>query len=194
MTYDMTYETKAAAARLQHFQDAALPHIDDAYTLAHFLMRNQADAEAAVQECYLRARRCFDSFRGPAIKPWLLAILRNVCSTKLVPRSRHETPGELAANIVPATDEPLWLQPQATPEDGAVIRRLIAALPAPYREVIVLREFNDMSYREIADVVSMPVATVMSHLARARAMLLATWKTTDVHEQRVREARSVQGA
>jgi RNA polymerase sigma-70 factor (ECF subfamily) len=140
---------------------------------------------------YLRARRCFDSFRGPAIKPWLLAILRNVCSTKLAPRSRHETPADLAADSVPATDEPLWLQPEAPPEDGAIIRRLIAALPTPYREVIVLREFNDMSYREIAEVVSMPVATVMSHLARARAMLLAAWKTTDVHEERVRETRSV---
>jgi len=193
MTYQMTYDTKAAAARAQHFRDAALPHIDDAYTLAHFLMRNQADAEAAVQECYLRARRCFDSFRGPAIKPWLLAILRNVCRTKLAPRSRHETPADLADSTL-VTAEPLWLQPEATPEDGAIIRRLIAALPTPYREVIVLREFNDMSYREIAEVVSLPVATVMSHLARARTMLLAAWKTTDIHEERVRVARSVRSA
>jgi RNA polymerase sigma-70 factor, ECF subfamily len=132
--------------------------------------------------------------RGPAIKPWLLAILRNVCSTKLAPRSRHETPTDLADSPL-VTEEPLWLQPEATPEDGAIIRRLIAALPTPYREVIVLREFNDMSYREIAEVVSMPVATVMSHLARApRAMLLAAWKTTDIHEERVRVARSVRSA
>jgi RNA polymerase sigma-70 factor (ECF subfamily) len=193
MTYNVTYDAKAADARAQHFRDAALPHIDDAYTLAHFLMRNQADAEAAVQECYLRARRCFDSFRGPAIKPWLLAILRNVCSAKLAPGSRHETPAD-PVDYAPAAEERLWLQPEATPEDGAIIRRLIAALPTPYREVIVLREFNDMSYREIAEVVSMPVATVMSHLARARAMLLAAWKTTDIHEERARKARSVQGA
>ena len=78
----MTYDAKAGDERARRFRDAALPHIDDAYTLARFLMPIEADAEDAVQECYLRALRRFDSFRGPAIKPWLLAILRNICHAR----------------------------------------------------------------------------------------------------------------
>ena len=75
--------------RARRFRDAALPHLDDVYTLARYLMRNQVDAEDAVQECYLRALRHFDSYRGPAMKPWLLTILRNVCKTEFTRRSEQ---------------------------------------------------------------------------------------------------------
>jgi RNA polymerase sigma-70 factor (ECF subfamily) len=168
-------------AQAQRFRDAALPHLDDVYTLARYLLRNSADADDAVQECYLRALRHFDTFRGPEIKPWLLAILRNICRSEFARRSRTALTSDAAAE--PAEDAaPLWQEEQASPErelirrhDGDAIRRLVAALPEPFREAIVLREINDLSYREIAEVIGTPVGTVMSRLARARAMLAQAW-------------------
>jgi RNA polymerase sigma-70 factor (ECF subfamily) len=178
----MTYDATAGDERARRFRDASLPYIDDAYTLAHFLMRNEPDAADAVQECYLHALRRFDGFRGSAVKPWLLAILRSGCHANLARRDRRETPTDLADSRRLAGGPSLWGQPEMPPksasrQDVAVVRRLIAALPMPLREVFVLREFNGLSYREIAEVVSVPVETVMSRLARARAMLL--WKATD---------------
>lgn len=169
--------------RSRRFRDAALPYLDDAFTLARYLMRNAADAEDAVQECYLRALRHFDSYRGPAMKPWLLTILRNVCNAEFARRGRQETSADCRAE-----DEsvPLWQEPQASPEaallrrhDDATIRGLIDALPQPFREAIVLREINDLSYHEIAEVAGVPVGTVMSRLARARSMLRAAWNLAE---------------
>jgi RNA polymerase sigma-70 factor, ECF subfamily len=178
----LSYDAKIEGERARRFRDAALPCLDDAYRLAHYLMRNKADAEDAVQECYLRALQHFDSYSGPAIRPWLLTILRNVCYSEFARRGRHEKPTD--PGDCEDTVEPLWQQPQATPDsvmlssqDGAAIQRMLVALPAPFREAIVMREFNDMSYREIAETTGVPVGTVMSRLARARAMLLALWKT-----------------
>src|ERR1700745_798416 len=82
--------------RMRRFRDAALPHLDEVYTLARYLMRNTDDAEDAVQECYLRALRHFDSYRGPAMKAWLLAILKNVCNSEFLRRSRGEMPTDYA--------------------------------------------------------------------------------------------------
>src|ERR1700743_1681372 len=172
---------QAADARARRFRDVALPCLDDAYRLARFLMRNQADAEDAVQECYLRALRHFDSWRGDGdIKPWLLAILRNVCYGEFARRGRKETPADLAGFEHEAA-QPLWQGPPAAPGDGLIssqvsapIRQLIDSLPAHFREALVLRELNDMSYREIAQATGVPVGTVMSRLARARALLV--WK------------------
>ncbi len=84
----MTGDANAEVERARRFRDAALPHLDDVFTLARYLMRNTADAEDAVQECYLRALRHFDSYRGPAMKPWLLAILRNVCNAEFARREQ----------------------------------------------------------------------------------------------------------
>jgi RNA polymerase sigma factor (sigma-70 family) len=150
-------------------------------------MRNAADAEDAVQECYLRALRHFDSYRGPAMKPWLLAILRNVCNAEFARRSKQPVAGRLAPRTTRRpTRLPMWQEPQASPEavllrqqDDATIRRLVAALPQPFREAIVLREVNDLSYGEIADVAGVPVGTVMSRLARARTMLRAAWNAEE---------------
>src|SRR3954469_8697449 len=97
--------------RARRFRDAALPHLDDAYTLARHLLRNAADAEDAVQECYLRALKHFDSYRGPAMKPWLLAILRNVCRVEYARRA--SAPVEDVAEDEEAT--PLWHETQDTP-------------------------------------------------------------------------------
>jgi RNA polymerase sigma-70 factor (ECF subfamily) len=172
--------------RTRRFRDAALPHLDDVYTLARYLLRNAADAEDAVQECYLRALRHFDSYHGPAMKPWLLAILRNVCIAEFARRSKQPAPAE-SSQAAPKEDEtPMWQEPQASPEaallrqhDDETIRRLVAALPQPFREAIVLREVNDLSYGEIAEVAGVPVGTVMSRLARARSMLRAAWNVAE---------------
>jgi RNA polymerase sigma-70 factor (ECF subfamily) len=172
--------------KARRFRDAALPYLDDVYTLARYLLRDTADAEDAVQECYLRAIRHFDSFRGPAIKPWLFAILRNVCRGEFARRSSGLHYIDQYVDGETDKDEdavrPLWQEPQVSPEtetlhqrDAQTIRRLVAELPDQFREAIVLREINDLSYREIADVVGVPVGTVMSRLARARSMLREAW-------------------
>jgi RNA polymerase sigma-70 factor, ECF subfamily len=181
----MTRHDKTEDERARRFRDAALPCLDDAYTFANFLMRNRTDAEDAVQECYLRALRHFDNWRGLTIKPWLFAILRNVCYSELARRRRQETPADLG-DCEQLAEKLFWQEPQALPDsemlnrqDGAAVRQLIDSLPAQLREVIVLREFNDMSYREIAEVAGVPVGTVMSRLARSRALFLAGWKARD---------------
>jgi RNA polymerase sigma-70 factor, ECF subfamily len=172
--------------KAQRFRDAALPYLDDVYTLARYLLRDTADAEDAVQECYLRALRHFDTFRGPAIKPWLFAILRNVCRGEFARRSSGLHYIDQYADGETHKDEdavrPLWQEPQVSPEtevlhqrDAQTIRRLVAELPEQFREAIVLREINDLSYRDIADVIGVPVGTVMSRLARARSMLRKAW-------------------
>jgi RNA polymerase sigma-70 factor (ECF subfamily) len=181
----MASDAHAEQERARRFHDAALPYLDDVYTLARYLMRNSADAEDAAHECFLRALRHFDSYRGPAMKPWLLAILKNVCYAEFARRGKQETPADFA-DSEPAAEEPIWQEPQATPEtallrqqDDATIRQLVEALPGPFREAIVLREINDLSYQEIAEVAGVPVGTVMSRLARARAMLRAAWNSTN---------------
>jgi RNA polymerase sigma factor (sigma-70 family) len=173
----------ADADKARRFRDAALPHLDDVYTLARYLLRSAADADDAVQECYLRAFRHFDGFRGQAtkpslVKPWLMAILRNVCRAELARRSGAA--GDLADVAEDAL--PLWQEPQSSPEtailrarDSETVRALVAALPAPFREAIVLRDIDDLSYREIAEAVGAPIGTVMSRLGRARGMLREAW-------------------
>ncbi|MFT4116205.1 sigma-70 family RNA polymerase sigma factor [Bradyrhizobium sp.] len=166
--------------KAQRFREAALPYLDDVYTLARYLLRDASDAEDAVQECYLRALKHFDSYRGPAMKPWLFAILRNVCNAEYARRAHSHA----AIDDTPGADEqtPMWQETETSPEakvlrnrDAGAIRRLIDALAEPFRETFVLREINNLSYREIAETVGAPVGTVMSRLARARAMLRAAW-------------------
>jgi RNA polymerase sigma-70 factor (ECF subfamily) len=168
--------------RARRFREAALPYLDDAYTLARYLLRNAADAEDAVQECYLRAFKHFDSYRGPAMKPWLFAILRNVCRAEYARRTTTPMTSAIEDVAESAEATPLWHEAQETPEgqiirakDSDTVRRLIAALAEPFRETFVLREIQNLSYREIADVAAVPVGTVMSRLARARAMLRSAW-------------------
>jgi RNA polymerase sigma-70 factor (ECF subfamily) len=175
--------------RARRFRELALPYLDDVYTLARYLLRDAADAEDAVQECYLRALKHFDTYRGPAIKPWLFAILRNVCNAEFARRASSKTK---AIDDAPEAEEkpPLWHEAQETPEgtmlrerDASSIRRLIDALAEPFRETFVLREINNLSYREIADTAGVPVGTVMSRLARARAMLRAAWMAEEEPSQ-----------
>jgi RNA polymerase sigma-70 factor (ECF subfamily) len=160
------------------FKALALPYLDEVYTLARYLLRNANDADDAVQECYLRAFRHFDTFRGGPIKPWLLAILRNACHATYAGKARLV----YTANDAQEQAEPVWREADDTPEQAILRRhstdtmqRLIADLPDEFKEVIVLREINDLSYREIASVIEAPIGTVMSRLARGRKMLREAW-------------------
>jgi len=183
----MTAGANGDDGRAQRFRAAALPHLDDAYALARYLLRDVADAEDAVQECYLRAFRHFDTFRGEAIKPWLLAILRNVCRAEHARRAGPVVAADLDAE---ADATPLWSNESDSPEaetlrrlDAEALQQLVEGLPEPFRETLVLREINDLDYREIAAVVGVPVGTVMSRLARARAMLRAAWIASGKEER-----------
>jgi RNA polymerase sigma-70 factor (ECF subfamily) len=168
--------------KAERFKALALPHLDEVYTLARYLLRSTSEADDAVQECYLRAFRHFDTFRGGPIKPWLLAILRNICHATYAGNARlvyTADPGGAPGNL-PA--KPIWREDEDTPEqtmlrrhDSETMQRLIGELPAEFREAVVLREINDLSYREIAAVIEAPIGTVMSRLARARGMLRAAW-------------------
>jgi RNA polymerase sigma-70 factor, ECF subfamily len=168
------------------FKALVLPYLDEVYSLARYLVGREADAEDAVQECYLRAYRYFDTFSGSAVKPWLFAILHNVCNS-LYAKERNLVFGEMAADLDDAPEvSPLWRETEETPghsiirqHDAATVRSLIAKLPREFREVIVLREVNDLSYREIAQIVEAPIGTVMSRLARARTLLREAWVTAE---------------
>jgi RNA polymerase sigma factor (sigma-70 family) len=200
--WTMTGDANAEQEKVQRFRDAALPYLDDVLSWARYLMRDTADAEDAVQECYLRALRYFDSYRGPAIKPWLFEILRNVCSAEFARRDKHDLSANGPGDNVAMDPALIWQEPSASPEvalirrhDDNTIRRLIAALPQPFREAIVLREINDLSYQEIAQVARVPVGTVMSRLSRARSMLRSAWNFAEARTQQrhheLRRMRSI---
>lgn len=158
---------------LQNFEEAAVPHLRAAYNLARWLTRDETDAEDVVQEAYLRAYKHFGSFHGGDGRPWLLAIVRNTCYTWM----QHNRSPELT---VPLDDElheieSTDLNPEALllqSADTQMVRQALEELPVEFREVIVLRELEGLSYKQIADVVDIPLGTVMSRLARARKRLL----------------------
>ncbi len=154
------------------FEQVVLPHLNAAYNLARWLTRNDHDAEDVVQEACLRALRFFSGFHGEDGRAWLLAIVRNACFDWL----RRYRPGEVPA----AFDEDLHsaVDPDHTPEgllikraDRLKLREALEALPLVWREVLILRELEGLSYKEIADVAGIKLGTVMSRLARARARL-----------------------
>ena len=152
-------------------QDLLEPHLDAAYNLARWLTGNPADAQDIVQEACLRALAAADRFRGGNARAWLLTIVRNTCYSNF--RARR---GQAATTFEEETHTPETRHP--TPEDVALggelardVHGAIAALVPEYREAIVLREIEGLSYKEIADVAGVPVGTVMSRLSRARAQL-----------------------
>ena len=158
----------------RRFEALAMPHLDAAYNLARWLTKGSAEADDIVQEAMLRAFRSFDGFRGDAVKPWLLAIVRNCHLSALEQKKRHAAaPLEEEGESTLAADGP---DPEARAMQAGEGRRLdraIAALPAEFREVVILRELEEMSYRDIAAAAGIPIGTVMSRLARARALLKA---------------------
>jgi len=149
-----------------------LPHLDAAYNLARWLTRNDHDAEDVLQDAMLRAYRFMDGLRG-APRPWLLAIVRNACFTWLEANHPAELAGALderAAKLeAPETDGPEAAA--ARNLDRRILNEAIAALPPQFREVLVLRELEDLAYKDIARIAGVPIGTVMSRLARARRLL-----------------------
>ena len=149
-----------------------MPHLDAAYNLARWLTRRDQDAEDVVQEAYLRALQFFGSFRGGDGRTWLLTIVRNTCYTWL----RKNLVTEQSVSFEEEKHSPASADsnPEAIllrAEDAEMLRKTLGELPADYREGLVLRELEELSYKEIAQVTGMPIGTVMSRLARGRERL-----------------------
>jgi RNA polymerase sigma factor (sigma-70 family) len=170
--------------RHRRFERLALPHIDAAHNLARWLAGNTTDAEDVVQDAYLRAYRYFDSFQGGNFRVWLLTIVRNAFMTWV----KENRSGRMM--FVPDTpvadnadkEETMWGSRPRDPEalllesiDSRTLGRLMEQLPTEYREVLLLREVEDLAYKEIAEVTGMPIGTVMSRLSRARLNLRKLW-------------------
>jgi RNA polymerase sigma-70 factor (ECF subfamily) len=166
--------------RRRRFEAQVMPHLDAAYRFARWLAHSPNDAEDVVQDAMLRAFRGFDALRGSDVKAWLLTIVRNCHFTAAKQQQRR------AAVALPeehdTEDGQALIEPSPDPESASILRdqqrtleRLIAALPEDHREVLILREIEDMDYREIAAVTNIPLGTVMSRLARARAALKKQW-------------------
>jgi RNA polymerase sigma-70 factor (ECF subfamily) len=176
----------AERRRRGRFEAVMLPHLDAAYSLARWLTRNDADAADVVQEAYLRAFRYFDSYRDGDAKSWVLKIVRRTCYS-WIERNRP-------AEIIPLEaqtelDDTAAAPPEAAGNTEALLQsrsdlrrldHLIEALPAPLREVIVLRELHELGYRDIAEVTGVPIGTVMSRLHRARSALRRAWDEKEI--------------
>ncbi len=164
-----------AEDKLARFETTILPHLDCAYNLARWLTRNDVDAQDIVQEAYLRALRFFSGFRGGDGRAWLLRIVRNTFYSwieKKHPREMKTVSEEKALDFAsdgPAPDARLLRE-----ADTVALRRAIEELPVEFREALVMRELEGLSYKEIADVANVPMGTVMSRLARARRLLRQT--------------------
>jgi RNA polymerase sigma-70 factor (ECF subfamily) len=159
------------ASKLSRFEAVVLVHLDAAYNLARWLTRDAAGADDAVQEACLRAFRFFDTLQGPSPKAWLMAIVRNACLDWLKDqrvRGAHESYDEdLHTDHATESTE----NAAARASDARWVQQSIAALPREQREVIVLRELEELSYKEISAIVGVPIGTVMSRLSRGRELL-----------------------
>jgi RNA polymerase sigma-70 factor (ECF subfamily) len=152
-------------------EDSLLPHLDAAYNLARWLIRSPADAEDAVQEACLRAVRFFGGFRGGDSRAWFLKIVRNTCYSwvkKNRPTEFTEFDETVHSSEFPGRDAEAKLVLHANSE---CVRKALETLPARFREVLVLREVEELSYKEISEVTGAPMGTVMSSLSRARQQL-----------------------
>jgi len=164
-------DTRAGRTR---FEYAVVPQLDAAYNLARWLTRNAHDAEDVVQDACERALKYFDACRGGDAKSWFLTIVRHACYDWLKRNRPAEiAPGDPAEMIDHAPDPtaPTPEQALVRAASGSALAAAIAELPVGFREVLILREFEELPYREIARVVDVPIGTVMSRLARARALL-----------------------
>lgn len=158
------------------FEALILPHLDGAYNLARFLTRDEVMSEDVVQDAVLRAFRSFGQFRGESPRAWLFAIVRNCCRDALRAKNaselhlvRETDPEEETSDDADGFDNPEDALARAA--DTAMVRALIEALPEPFREAIVLRDLEELSYREIAQVTGVAMGTVMSRISRGRGML-----------------------
>jgi RNA polymerase sigma-70 factor (ECF subfamily) len=163
------------------FTSVVMPHLDAAYNLAHWLTGNRTDAEDVVQDASLRAFRAIHKFAGGNARAWMLCIVRNTACSWL--RKNRPTAVVMVEDLesVEAAYTKAADPDGKTPEaaliakcDAECLREAIAALPAPFRETLVLRDIEGLDYREIAEATEVPIGTVMSRLARARGRLIAT--------------------
>jgi RNA polymerase sigma factor (sigma-70 family) len=166
--------------KIKRFEQIALPHLDAAYNLARWLTRNADDAEDVVQESFLRALKYLDGFHGGDGRSWLLTIVRHTCYTWLQANRPKEVIGgfdealygqddeDSALGELPENDPAAWLERTS---EAQSLNAAITELPLEFREVLILREIEDLSYKEIARIAAIPIGTVMSRLARARKML-----------------------
>jgi RNA polymerase sigma-70 factor (ECF subfamily) len=177
--------------RRARFETLVLPHLDAAYRLARWLSTCPADADDVVQEAILRAYRGFHAFRGQEAKAWLLVIVRNCHRSALQQRRRRpaeplpeESDVQDAHSMIATTPGPE--DETAAADERKALVRLILELPEDQREVVILKDVEDMSYREIASVIGAPIGTVMSRLARARAALKAQWSHAEERSNALR--------
>jgi RNA polymerase sigma-70 factor, ECF subfamily len=154
--------------QIARFEAVALPHLDAAYTLARYLMRDPHDADDVVQDAYLRALRHFDTYQGGDARAWVLAIVRNVCHSRFSAAAQHRTEEFLEEEheSAEATDAAALRA-----DTRETLREALDSLPPEFREAVVLREIQGLSYQEIAGIVKAPIGTVMSRIARGRARL-----------------------
>jgi RNA polymerase sigma factor (sigma-70 family) len=157
------------------FEEALLPHLDCAFNLARWLTRSKQDAEDVVQESYLRAFLFFPGFRGGHSRAWLMKIVRNTCYTWMKTNRPLQNAGEFDENLLsPDARTPEPEEMMLKEDDRSLLRAALEKLAPNFREVLILREFEAMSYAEIAEVTGMPIGTVMSSLSRARSRLRQT--------------------
>jgi RNA polymerase sigma-70 factor (ECF subfamily) len=159
-------------------RDLTLPHLDAAYNLARWLMGGEQDAADLVHTAFLRAARYIHTYAGGNARAWWLSIVRNCCLAKLAGRERHNVSLELIADnepdAMPHTGRADIEEAAHLSQCASLVMEHLQAMPREFREVLVLREIEDCSYREIADILAVPVGTVMSRLARARSSLRKT--------------------
>jgi len=158
----------------QRFEEVFLPHLDAAYNLARWLLRNDQDAEDCVQDAYLRAYKAFPRFRGGDGKAWFMTIVRNVCYTAIKKLRSHETPEHFDEEIHCAADDGMKQGEFQKKANAESLQKGLDKLPPEFREMIVLHDLEGHSYKEIAAIAGIPIGTVMSRLARARDRLRAT--------------------
>ena len=184
----VTVERGSPEEKRARFDAQVLPHLDAAYRFARWLARSPADADDVLQEAMLRAFRGFDGLRGGDVKAWLVTILRNCHLTALAQRERR------GFVPLPADGEPEYgtamVSAAPGPESASIRRdeersleRLLGDLSPEHREVLILREIEELDYRDIAAVTQAPIGTVMSRLARARAALKACWSSKSEEER-----------
>lgn len=158
--------------KLSVFEQAILPHLDAAYNLARWIMSNDQDAEDMVQESTLRAYKYFAGYQGGDSRSWLLTIVRNTCYTWLRQNRAQELTVDLDDEVYSSESD--LLNPEALSLDSVdhqMVRHALEKLAVEFRELIILRELEGMSYKEIAKIAGIPIGTVMSRLARARQRL-----------------------
>ncbi len=162
------------------FEAQVLPHLDAAYRFARWLTQVPSDADDVVQEAVLRAFRAFDTLRGSDVKAWLMTIVKNCHSTALKQRQRRgfvplPEEGDVQDGEAMTASTPDPEEDSIRRDEQRTLERLIAALPEEHRTVLMLREIEEMDYRQIAQITNVPIGTVMSRLARSRAALKARW-------------------